>query len=233
MDNFTLKKTTFVTIKKYSYTKIYNSILESKIILNYFPDLSQTQISQFEQLGELYREWNQKINVISRKDIDNLYSNHILHALGIAKVIQFVPETEILDVGTGGGLPGIPLAILFPESKFHLIDSIGKKIKVVNAISQEIKLSNLEASHIRAEKVQGTYDFVVARAVSRITPFYNWISRKIKTESKNTLQNGVLYLKGGDLKEEFEDFKHHVRFYELKNYFEEDFYETKKVVYVN
>jgi 16S rRNA (guanine527-N7)-methyltransferase len=207
--------------------------LESEIILNYFPNLTETQISQFEQLGELYREWNQKINVISRKDIDNLYSNHILHALGIAKVIDFVPETRILDVGTGGGFPGIPLAILFPEVSFHLVDSIGKKIKVVNAVSEAIGLKNIEASHVRAEKVAGMYDFVVARAVTRISPFYNWVKRKIKSESKNTLKNGILYLKGGDLKEEFADFKHHVRFYDLNNYFEEEFYETKKVVYVS
>ena len=230
---FYTQKNYLCIIKKYSIHNFDNSILESEIILKYFPNLSETQISQFEQLGELYREWNQKINVISRKDIDNLYSNHILHALGIAKVIDFVPETDILDVGTGGGLPGIPLAILFPESNFHLIDSIGKKIKVVNAISQEIKLENIKASHIRAEKVEGMYDFVVARAVTRINPFYNWIKRKIKSESKNTLKNGVLYLKGGDLKEEFANFKHHVRFYELNTYFEEEFYQTKKVVYVN
>lgn len=202
------------------------------LILKYFPNLSEIQIAQFEQLGKLYSEWNAKINVISRKDIDELYIRHVLHSLGIVKVISFQKDAEILDVGTGGGFPGIPLAILFLETKFHLVDSIGKKIKVVKEIASALKLTNVEASHLHAKQVNGQYDFVVSRAVTRIKPFYQWIKGKFKKVSTHKLKNGVLYLKGGDLKEELLESKLKYKIYDLRNFFEEEFFETKKVVYM-
>ncbi len=202
------------------------------IISSYFPELSQYQTNQFEQLLPLYKEWNAQINVISRKDIDELYTRHVLHSLGIAKVIQFKPGTTILDVGTGGGFPGIPLAILFPESDFHLVDSIGKKIKVVNEVAAALGLENLTASHQRAEKVAGTYDFVVSRAVTRMKPFIHWVHQKIKPEGHNDLANGILYLKGGDLTEEMKEVKRPWSEYLLTDYFDDPFFETKKVIYV-
>lgn len=171
--------------------------------------------------------------MISRKDLDNFYERHVLHSLGIAKVIQFAPGTKILDVGTGGGFPGIPLAILFPEANFHLVDSIGKKIKVVNEVAQAISLKNLTAEHERAEKVNDKYHFVVSRAVTEFPVFYNWVRSKFLKDQINTLSNGILYLKGGDLKEEFGHFYSKCDFYELKNYFTEEFFETKKVVYLS
>ena len=201
------------------------------IITKYFPDLTQTQISQFEKLFELYSYWNNQINVISRKDIDLLYERHVLHSLGIAKVIQFKPRTQILDVGTGGGFPGIPLAILFPESNFLLADSIGKKIKVVNEVAAGLKLTNVTGTHSRAEDIDKKFHFVVSRAVTEFPAFYNWIKNKILKESFNDLPNGILYLKGGDLKEEFGKFYDHAKFYDLKDFFSEEFFETKKVVY--
>ncbi len=202
-----------------------------QIILKYFPDLSLNQKSNFEKLFELYTFWNNQINVISRKDIDLVYERHVLHSLGIAKVISFRPGTKVLDVGTGGGFPGIPLAILFPETDFFLVDSIGKKIKVVNEISNALNLKNIRAKHCRAEDINEKFHFVVSRAVTEFPVFYSWIKNKFLIQNLNDLKNGILYLKGGDLKEEFGIYYDHAQFYELKNYFKEEFFETKKVVY--
>ena len=201
------------------------------IILKYFPNLSEEQIGQFKLLEFLYKDWNSKINVISRKDIDELYLKHVLHALGIAKVINFKPKTRVLDVGTGGGFPGIPLAILFPDSSFHLVDSINKKLKVVNGITESIGITNVETTHDRVENIKGQYDFVVSRAVTRMPEFVSWIKDKISNKHRNSLKNGILYLKGGDLNEELKHFTK-AKCYDLKDYFEEDFFETKKVVYL-
>lgn len=198
-------------------------------ILTYFPDLNEDQISQFSKLKELYSDWNEKINVISRKDIDELYTRHVLHSLAIAKVIQFTPGSDILDVGTGGGFPGIPLAILFPEVNFHLIDSIQKKILVVNEVSTALGLKNVKAEAVRAEKIKSKYDFVVSRAVTQMPKFVAWVRNKIKSENKNTFPNGILYLKGGDLNEELKDFKN-IEIYQIQDFFTDDFFETKKVV---
>jgi 16S rRNA (guanine527-N7)-methyltransferase len=202
-----------------------------QIILKYFPDLSLNQKSNFEKLFELYTFWNNQINVISRKDIDLIYERHVLHSLGIAKVISFRPGTKVLDVGTGGGFPGIPLAILFPETDFFLVDSIGKKIKVVTEISNALNLKNVRAKHCRAEDINEKFHFVVSRAVTEFPVFYSWIKNKFLIQNLNDLKNGILYLKGGELKEEFGIYYEHAQFYELKNYFKEEFFETKKVVY--
>jgi 16S rRNA (guanine527-N7)-methyltransferase len=202
------------------------------IIQKYFPEITNSQKAHFEELRELYELWNAQINVISRKDMDHLYEKHVLHSLGIAKVMQFVDDTEVLDVGTGGGFPGIPLAILFPNVKFHLVDSIGKKIKVVEEVSKALGLKNLTAEHHRAEKVSGTFDFVVSRAVTRMAPFVEWIKNKINKNHYNPLDNGILYLKGGDLNEELAETKRKYKLYDLNDYFEEEFFETKKVVYL-
>jgi len=202
------------------------------LIFNYFPELSDVQKEQFSRLLPLYKEWNAKINVISRKDIDNLYLNHVLHSLGIAKIISFKPGSSVLDVGTGGGFPGIPLAILFPETQFHLVDSIGKKITVVKNVADGAGLKNIRAEQIRAEQVRGEYDFIVSRAVTRLKEFYGWIHRKVKQESRHSLYNGILYLKGGDLDEELAELKKPHQIIELKTFFKEEFFETKKVVYV-
>jgi len=204
----------------------------SSIITHYFPDLSEKQIDQFAKLYELYADWNEKINVISRKDIENLYINHVLHSLGIAKVMSFKPGASVLDVGTGGGFPGIPLAILFPETNFHLVDSIGKKITVVNAVAQSLDLKNVRGEQIRAEQIKGKYDFIVSRAVTRLKEFYGWVHNKVKEKSIHELDNGILYLKGGDLDEELNELKKPHALYNLSDYFKEDFFETKKVVYV-
>jgi 16S rRNA (guanine527-N7)-methyltransferase len=202
------------------------------IILQCFPDLTLTQKEQFKKLFALYSEWNEKINVISRKDIDNLYINHVLHSLGIAKVCSFKSGSSILDVGTGGGFPGIPLAILFPETNFHLVDSIGKKITVVKNVSDGLGLKNVKGEQIRAEQIKGEYDFIVSRAVTRLREFYGWINKKVKKESKHDLFNGILYLKGGDLDEELAELKRPYSTTDLSQFFKEEFFETKKVVYV-
>jgi 16S rRNA (guanine527-N7)-methyltransferase len=202
------------------------------VLLKYFPDLTETQRKQFALLQPLYAEWNEKINVISRKDIDNLYVNHILHSLGIAKVATFLPGSEVLDVGTGGGFPGIPLAILFPETKFHLVDSIGKKIKVVEAVAAGAGIKNVTTAHIRAEEIKAKYDFVVSRAVTRMNEFYDWVSDKFKKENKHELRNGILYLKGGDLTDEMAELAMRYQSFDLTDYFKEEFFETKKVIYV-
>jgi 16S rRNA (guanine527-N7)-methyltransferase len=198
----------------------------------YFPDLSSVQIEQFSKLAELYSFWNQQINVISRKDTENFYERHVLHSLGITKVLNFKNGTKIMDVGTGGGFPGIPLAILFPECEFVLVDSIGKKIKVVNEVAAALGLSNVHGIHERAEKVEGTFDFIVSRAVTQMPEFIGWVKNKISKTSKNVLPNGILYLKGGDLSEEMITVKQWRKEYNLKEYFEGEFFETKKVVYV-
>lgn len=202
-----------------------------QIIQKYFPELSSTQISQFEKLFDLYSLWNSQINVISRKDIDLLYERHVLHSLGIAKVMSFKPGTEVLDVGTGGGFPGIPLAILFPKANFTLVDSIGKKIKVVNEVAAGLGLKNVKAFHKRAEEIDQKFHFVVSRAVTEFPVFYSWVKNKFLKENLNELPNGILYLKGGDLKEEFGRFFNQAKFFDLKDFFEEEFFETKKVVY--
>lgn len=204
----------------------------AEIIFHYFPTLSETQKSQFTKLFDLYKDWNEKINVISRKDIDNLYINHVLHSLGIAKVVSFKPEAKVLDVGTGGGFPGIPLAIMFPQTQFHLIDSIGKKITVVKNVAEGCGLKNVKAEQIRAEQIKGEYDFIVSRAVTRLKEFYGWINKKVKKKSEHELYNGILYLKGGDLDEELAELKRAHQIFDLSSFFKEEFFETKKVVYV-
>jgi len=203
-----------------------------ELIKKYFPDLTPTQFDKLAQMEELYQFWNAKVNVISRQDIDTLYERHILHSLGIAKVIQFKSGTNILDVGTGGGFPGIPLAILFPEAQFHLVDSIGKKIRVVQEIAQALQLDNVKAEQVRAERLDDTYEFVVSRAVTRLTPFTGWVRKNINRNSFHSLKNGILYLKGGDLTEEIAELNLKTRVYALSDYFTEEFFETKKVVYV-
>jgi 16S rRNA (guanine527-N7)-methyltransferase len=200
-------------------------------IIKYFPNLSENQLLQFKKMEELYHYWNSKINVISRKDIEELYIKHVLHSLGIAKVMEFQTKTTILDVGTGGGFPGIPLAILFPEARFYLIDVIAKKIKVVNEVATALGLENVKAEQIRAENVKGDFDFIVSRAVTNMPDFVSWINDKIKKQQKHELKNGVLYLKGGDLTEELKDFPK-ATVYNLSDYFSEDFFETKKVVHL-
>lgn len=203
----------------------------SAVIQKYFK-LTDRQVAQFDQLGGLYREWNAKINVISRKDVDNLYVNHVLHSLGIAKVVSFLPGATVLDVGTGGGFPGIPLAILFPGTSFHLVDSIGKKITVVNEVARGVGLTNVRGEQARAEQLKGKYDFVVSRAVTRMKEFYGWVNGKVNQKSQHELDNGILYLKGGDLDEEMGELKRPYSVYDLTTFFEESFFETKKVIYV-
>lgn len=203
------------------------------IIYKYFPKLTERQKEQFAQLAEVYPFWNDQINVISRKDIGSLYLKHVLHSLGIAKfVTELKPGTRILDVGTGGGFPGIPLAILFPEVQFHLVDSIGKKIKVVREVAAAIGLTNVEADHIRAEQLDYKYDYVVSRAVTRLAEFLPWVRNKFEKKDKNGIPNGILYLKGGDLTEEIKEAKIKAELHALSDYFEEDFFDTKYVVYV-
>ncbi|MFK7833044.1 MAG: 16S rRNA (guanine(527)-N(7))-methyltransferase RsmG [Winogradskyella sp.] len=201
------------------------------LILKYFPNLTELQIQQFEALEALYKDWNGKINVISRKDIDELYLKHVLHSLGIAKVINFTPGTSILDVGTGGGFPGVPLAIMFPECQFHLVDSINKKLKVINAVCEATELNNIKTTHSRVEAINGTFDFIVSRAVTTMPEFTSWVKGKTAKTQKNDLKNGILYLKGGDLTEELKPYTS-VKAFLLSDYFEEPFFETKKVIHL-
>ena len=202
-----------------------------ELIYSHFPDLTERQRDQFAALHDLYTEWNAKINVISRKDMESFYEKHVLHSLGIAKVYSFQPGQKVLDVGTGGGFPGIPLAILFPETQFHLVDSIGKKIKVVLAVAEALGLENVRADHGRAEEYKGPYDFVVSRAVTQMQRFVPWIKGKISQKNLDPERvNGLLYLKGGDLAEELGTMK--ARISNLSNVFTSEFFETKKVVYL-
>lgn len=201
-------------------------------ILKYFTDLSEKQQQQFAALPDIYSNWNSQINVISRKDIEHLMQRHVLHSLGIAKIISFAKGTEILDVGTGGGFPGIPLAIMFPETEFLLVDSIGKKIKVVNEVTNALELRNVKALHARAEDVKQKFDFVVSRAVTALPEFMKWISGKIKIPNINTLDNGVLYLKGGDIDNELVPLNNYWKVFELHDYFSETFFESKKIVHI-
>lgn len=205
--------------------------MSTTLLLKYFPDLTEKQLEQFDKLEDLYNEWNEKINVISRKDMESLYEKHILHSLAIAKIMEFAPGTKVLDIGTGGGFPGIPLAILFPEAEFTLIDSIGKKISVVNAVAEGVELKNVTAIHGRAEQLKEKFHFVVSRAVTQMPEFLKWLKGKFEKEQFNPKHNGILYLKGGDLAEELAGIKAEI--FNLKNYFDEEFFETKKVVYVS
>ncbi|TLP80956.1 16S rRNA (guanine(527)-N(7))-methyltransferase RsmG [Maribacter sp. ACAM166] len=205
--------------------------MTAETIFEYFPNLSENQKEQLEKLEELYKDWNQKINVVSRKDIDELYLRHILHSLGIVKFITFKDGSSVLDVGTGGGFPGIPLAILFPEVQFTLVDSIGKKIKVVNEVVEGLQLTNVTTVNARVEEIKGQFDFIVSRAVAAMPTFVHWTKGKIKKESAHAIRNGILYLKGGDLLDELKEYKT-AEIFELKDYFKEDFFETKKMVYL-
>lgn len=205
---------------------------DSSLIEKYFPTLSDEQKRQFAMLKDLYADWNSKINVISRKDIDNLYEKHVLHSLAIAMVTSFKPGSKILDVGTGGGFPGIPLAILFPEVKFTLVDSIGKKIMVVENVAESLGLTNVRALKIRAEELNTHFDFVVSRAVTDLKTFSSWIWKKITPNGFNALPNGILYLKGGDLTDELNEVKAHKEIFDIPDFFEGEFFETKKVIYV-
>ena len=202
-----------------------------ELILKYFPNLTKQQIEQFEALLPLYKEWNEKINVISRKDIDELYLRHVLHSLAIAKVMPFANGSSILDVGTGGGFPGVPLAILFPECQFHLVDSINKKLKVIKGVVDALSLENIRTTHSRVEAIDEQYDFIVSRAVTSMPEFTKWVKGKIRKEQINDFKNGILYLKGGDLSEELKQYTR-VKLFPLTDYFKEDFFETKKVVYL-
>jgi 16S rRNA (guanine527-N7)-methyltransferase len=202
------------------------------LLSSYFPDLSPKQIQQFEALEGLYQNWNAQINVISRKDTDHFYERHVLHSLAIAKIVQFLPGSSVLDIGTGGGFPGIPLAILFPEVQFHLVDSIGKKIKVVQEVATSLGLQNVQASHARAETIKDRYDFIVSRAVTQMPVFLTWVKGKSAKKNLHNLKNGVLYLKGGDLSEELAGLRYPVKEFPISEYYKEEFFETKKVVYV-
>lgn len=202
-----------------------------QLIKHYFPDLTDTQVQQFELLETLYKDWNLKINVVSRKDIEELYLRHVLHSLGIAKVISFEPNSKVLDVGTGGGFPGIPLAILFPETQFHLVDSIAKKLKVVNEVVEGLGLTNVKTSHDRVENINEQFDFIVSRAVAAMPTFVHWVKGKIAKEQNHDLKNGILYLKGGDLTEELDTYQT-ATIYNLTDFYKEDFFDTKKVVHL-
>lgn len=206
-------------------------MIDSSIVYKYFPDLSHKQRDQIELLESLYQDWNKKINVVSRKDIDELYLRHVLHSLGIARVMQFMPGTNVLDVGTGGGFPGVPLAILFPDVHFTLVDSIAKKIRVVEDVVQGLGLRNAKVDNRRVEDMQEQFDFVVSRAVAAMPTFVRWVKGKVHHRCSNSLKNGILYLKGGDLSEELAEFPQ-AKVFDLSDYFEEDFFETKKVVYL-
>lgn len=202
-----------------------------ELILKYFPDLTEKQIAQFKALEDLYKDWNLKINVVSRKDIDELYLRHVLHSLAIAKVINFEDGSSLMDVGTGGGFPGIPLAILFPNCQFHLVDSINKKLNVVREVIAGLELENVKVTHTRVEEINETYDFIISRAVAAMPTFVHWVKGKIAKAQNNDLKNGILYLKGGDLTEELQDYQT-TTIYNISDFFEEDFFETKKVVHL-
>jgi len=206
--------------------------MQSDIISTYFSELTEVQYKQFSMLPELYAEWNSKINVISRKDIDLLPERHVLHSLGIAKVTKFSTGTSIMDVGTGGGFPGIPLAIMYPECNFLLVDSIGKKIKVVEEVANALGLKNIRTKHDRVENINEKFEFIVSRAVTDFSEFYNWVRKKISNNQFNSFENGILYLKGGDLTEELKSFKNKTLVFDLSKQFKEEFFETKKVVYM-
>jgi len=206
--------------------------MESWNLHQYFPHLSARQTEQFAMLGDLYTDWNSRINVISRKDIDHLYERHVLHSLAIAKVIYFAPDAEVLDVGTGGGFPGIPLAIFFPETHFHLIDSIGKKLKVVDAVVEALQFKNVTTQHIRAEQLNSKYDFVVSRAVTSLRDFISWMKGKFLERSLHDMPNGMFFLKGGDLTEELRHYRNRATAWSISDFFTEPFFEEKKVVYV-
>jgi 16S rRNA (guanine527-N7)-methyltransferase len=205
--------------------------MSPEILYTHFPDLTDRQKSQFAAIGPLYAEWNDKINVISRKDIENFYTHHVLHSAGIAKVAQFVPGTRVLDIGTGGGFPGLPLAILFPEASFVLVDSVGKKLKVIDDIASQIGLNNIKTMHDRAENIQGPFDFVTSRAVTKLDVAWGWVAGKISGEQKNSLQNGMLYLKGGDIDEESPSGVE-VRRFELNQYFEQPYFAEKSLIHI-
>ena len=202
------------------------------LILKYFPKLTERQREQYAALLPLYEDWNAKINVISRKDMGNFYEHHVLHSLAIAKVMQFKTMADVLDVGTGGGFPGIPLAIMFPDANFYLIDSVGKKIKVVQDVVRQLELKNVRAEQIRAEQVEGDFDFIVSRAVTTLSEFTGWVKGKVSDSHYHHLRNGILYLKGGDLTDELAPFRKKVRTWDISDFFEEEFFETKKVVYL-
>lgn len=202
------------------------------LILKYFLDLSERQKEQFAALPELYGDWNSKINVISRKDMDNFVEHHVLHSLAIAKIIQFKTMADIMDLGTGGGFPGIPLAIMFPDANFYLVDSIGKKIKVVQNVAESLQLKNVKAEQIRAEQVTRDFDFIVSRAVTDLSQFVGWVRGKVSDIHYHKLRNGIIYLKGGDLTEEIAPFKKKVRLFDISDFFEEEYFETKKVIYM-
>lgn len=203
-----------------------------ELIFKYFPNLTEKQKDQFIKLGPLYTVWNEKINLISRKDMENFYPNHVLHSLGIAKVMEFEPGTKVLDIGTGGGFPGIPLAILYPKVAFHLVDSIGKKITVVNDIFKQLGLQNVEPQQVRAEELVRRYDFIISRAVTQMAHFYPWVKNKFKKEDINEFPNGIFYLKGGDVDEEMEELNVSYVSYHLEDYFSEPFFKSKKVIYM-
>ena len=207
--------------------------MDHNIILNFFPEVTQKQIDQFAQLKELYDYWNERINVISRKDMDNFYLHHVLHSLAIAKVVEFKAYTEIMDAGTGGGFPGIPLAILFPDAKFYLVDSIGKKIKVVNEVAESLGLNNIEAEQLRMEQVKRTFDFIVSRAVTTLPDFLKWTSYKFHNKSFNSIKNGILYIKGGDVQAELNQIKNFKKkIYNVPDFFGNEYFDTKKVVHI-
>ncbi len=207
--------------------------MNHQLILEHFPNISQNQIEQFTQLGDLYNFWNQQINVISRKDMDNFYLHHVLHSLSIAKILEFKAFTEIMDAGTGGGFPGIPLAIMFPETKFYLVDSVGKKIKVVNEVVQSLGLKNVEAEQLRMEQVNRTFDFIISRAVTSLPDFLRWTSYKFHNKSFNDIPNGILYIKGGDVQKELKEIKKFKKkVYNIPDFFKDEFFETKNVVHI-
>jgi 16S rRNA (guanine527-N7)-methyltransferase len=203
-----------------------------EIIKKYFPKLTEVQIAQFSALKEVYQHWNEQINVISRKDIDNFYERHVLHSLAIAHVQRFNPDADVLDIGTGGGFPGIPLAIMFPQTNFLLVDSIGKKITVVNEVVKALDLKNVQAKHERAEKIKRQFDFIVSRAVTNMPEFMTWVKGKVKPKSLHSMPNGILYLKGGDLTDELNPLRNFHKEFLIQDFFKEEFFETKKVVYV-